>query len=174
MKFISIPLGFSSLDLTVSRKVKLNYICLDIRFVEGTTQCGLAYGKSYYISQHIKSQWINTRSICQSFGMDSLSIETAEEQSFFLNLCDENIKLFDDWTHVGAMTTVGKSTDKWYWASTGKKINYPIKWGVNQPDFAGANEFCMVVMKRAKNFEFNDVICQGAYDLKFICQKNDY
>lgn len=105
--------------------------------------------------------------------MDSLSLETLEEHNSFLQTCEKNLILFEDWTHVGATTTVGKSTDKWYWVSTGKLITYPLKWALYQPDFAGSNEYCLLIVKSPNNFSFGDIICQGAYDLKFICQKSD-
>lgn len=106
--------------------------------------------------------------------MEVLSLESSDEQTLFLNMCDKNIQLFEDLTHVGAYNVVGKSTDKWYWVNSGKRVDFPLKFTAGQPDFAGNNEYCLAMGKRPKDFYFNDITCFGYYELKFICQKIDF
>ena len=138
----------------------------------GATACAQPYEKSYYLVKHLKTFWLHARGICQSYGMEFASLETKAEADHFLGLCDKNIALFtDDYTHIGAITMVGK-TD-WYWVNSGKKVDYPIKWMVGQPDFYAANEFCLTVRKTPGDFSFNDLNCYGAFESKFICQKNE-
>lgn len=105
--------------------------------------------------------------------MEVLSLETLEEATKFLQLCLKNDKLFEQYTHVGGLTTVGKSLDKWYWANSGKLIDYALKFLPGQPDFYGYNEYCLGISKSADAFSFIDVACFGTYELKFICQKLD-
>lgn len=103
-----------------------------------------------------------------------MSLETLNEANSFLTLCEQNIALFEDWTHIGAYTSVGKSLDKWYWVNSGKRVDYPLKFAVNQPDFAGASEFCLAMGKRPGAFTFNDIYCSTYYESKFVCQKTDF
>lgn len=106
--------------------------------------------------------------------MESLSLETLDEMNYLLNTCHKHEKLFDQFTHIGGMTTVGKSLDKWYWVSTGKRVDFPLKFTPGQPDFYAAVDFCLSLEKRADGFYFADIYCQGAYELKFVCQRNEF
>lgn len=104
--------------------------------------------------------------------MEFLSLETKSEADFFFGLCEKNIAHFtDEYTHVGAMTMTGK-TD-WYWVNSGKRVDYQMKWFAGQPDFYASNEFCLAI-KKWGDFSFNDLNCFGAYESKFVCQKNEY
>lgn len=169
-------LASSNWDLTVSfpgngEKYEKYFLAY---FLEGTTACGNSYGKTYYVSQVFKTFWIHTRAICQSYGMEIVSLETLNEANSFFTLCDKNIGLFEEFTHVGGFTSVGKSLDKWYWVNSGRRIDFPLKFAPNQPDFAGNAEFCMSVVKRPGGFVFSDVYCTTYYENKFICQKTDF
>lgn len=103
--------------------------------------------------------------------MESLSLETLDEADKFLQMCLKNEKLFEQYTHVGGITTVGKGLDKWYWANSGKHIDFALKFMAGQPDFYGYNEYCLGLNKATDAFTFIDIICYGTYELKFICQK---
>lgn len=106
--------------------------------------------------------------------MEFLSLETLEEATFFLALSDKNIAHFDDLTHIGATTTVGRNPDKWYWVNSGKRIDFNLKYAPGEPNFAGNVEFCLSVGKNPGNFMFHDLNCYGAYEKKFVCQKMDF
>lgn len=106
--------------------------------------------------------------------MEFLSLETLEEANFFLILGDKNIAHFDDLTHVGATTTVGRSSDKWYWVNSGKRVDFTLKFAPGEPNFGGNVEFCLSVGKYPGNFMFHDLNCYGAYEKKFVCQKIDF
>lgn len=138
--------------------------------IEGTDENGSSYGKTYWISTHFMAFWDQANDICHSNGMEFLSLETLQESNNLLSLCDQNIHLFDQWTHVGGLTTVPKSKDHWYWMTSGNKVNYSLKFGIGQPDNAGGNEMCLSIGKQPGNFFFNDVNCYGMHQFKFICQ----
>lgn len=113
------------------------------------------------------------RSICRSYGMETLSLETESEALSFLDLCHRNKDVFDVHTLIGGITTEEKSLDKWYWLSSGRRIDYSIPFGPGEPNFAGKVEFCLGVTKYTTNdFKFNDVDCSGTSQRKFICQRN--
>jgi hypothetical protein len=105
--------------------------------------------------------------------MEIVSLDTKAEADFFLGVCDKNIAQFtDEYTHIGAMTMVGKTG--WHWVNSGKRIDYQMKWLAGQPDFYAANEFCMGLVKRGTDFSFVDLNCFGIYETKFICQRNEF
>lgn len=104
--------------------------------------------------------------------MDFLSLETRDEATDFLELCERNAALFGAFTHIGGITSVGKSLDEWYWINSYNRIDYVLKFGPGQPDNAWNNEYCLTIGKQAGNFHFNDIACFGAWPEKFICQKS--
>jgi hypothetical protein len=105
--------------------------------------------------------------------MEFVSLETKSEADYFLSVCDKNIAQFtDEYTHIGGMTMVGKTG--WHWVNSGKRIDYQLKWLSGQPDFYAANEFCLSIHKRAGDFSFNDLNCFGAFESRFVCQKNEF
>jgi hypothetical protein len=135
--------------------------------------------KSYFIPRYFKSQWVNAKSICQSYGMEFVSLETQQEADNFLGLCNRNTKLFEAHVNIGGMTLEGKSTDKWYWVNSRKHIDYPIAFAPSEPNFGHGLEFCLAVIKLPNDiFMFNDVACNGGLDhlleRQFICEKVDY
>lgn len=122
---------------------------------------------------------IGYQRILWHFGIKQMTFATPTGWNFyhwkrFMNpiICfhDQNIHLFDQWTHVGGLTTVPKSKDHWYWMTSGNKVNYSLKFGSGQPDNAGGNEMCLSIGKQPGNFFFNDVNCYGMHQFKFICQ----
>lgn len=106
--------------------------------------------------------------------MESLSLETLDEMNNFFALCDKNVNFFEDYTHIGGYTNVGRSTDKWYWLNSGKRIDYKMKFTPGQPDFAGNLEFCLGIHKKPNDFAFFDLYCSVYHEFKFICQRNDF
>ena len=65
-----------------------------------------------------------------------------------------------------------KSLDKWYWADSGKKIGFPLKFDIGQPDSNGTNEFCLAMqMSNKTEFSFHDVPCTTEIEFKFACHR---
>lgn len=148
--------------------VTTNFVRLEINKTET---------KSYYIPRHVKALWSHTRSICTSHGMDAVSLETKAEEQNFLVMCYNNAALFDQWTHIGGISLVAKSTTSWFWVNSGNRISYPMAWMPDQPDFGHGNplviEYCLSIGKMAGNvFGFNDINCFGYNEFKFICQRS--
>jgi hypothetical protein len=112
-----------------------------------------------------------SRQLCQSYGLEIVSLETKAEFDHFLGLCSKENTQFDEYTHIGAMTLVGKTG--WHWVNSGKRIDYQLKWLSGQPDFYASADFCMSVVKRGTEFSLADIYCYGAYDTKFVCQRNE-
>lgn len=106
--------------------------------------------------------------------MEFLSLESLKESDNLLQFCAKNPALFDQWTHIGGLTTVPKSQTEWYWVETGKKVDFGLKFGAGQPDNAGGNEFCLSLGKLPGNFIFNDINCFGMHQFKFICQTREF
>jgi hypothetical protein len=127
--------------------------------------------KNYYLPRYFRSYWSATRPICKAYGMDVVSLDTATETSTFFDTCKKSEALFETFTHIGAITLAGRSTDMWYWVNSGRRANYALPFYPGQPDFAGSIEYCLSLAKAGNNFYFNDVPCWGGFELKFICQR---
>lgn len=103
--------------------------------------------------------------------MEFLSLETDVEAHFFLDMCKRNSNILNIQMLVGAMTTVGKSLDKWYWVTSGNRVKYPMSFNANEPNFDGNREWCLAVARNSKGeVGFNDIPCSG-YPEGFFCQK---
>lgn len=129
--------------------------------------------KSYYLSQKnigVKS-WFEANVICQSFGMEFLSLDTKDEHDKFVKLINGKLDIFDGlgkYTYVGGMALNPGSTSGWRWVSSGKSINYPLKFHPGQPDNTGGIEFCLNLTFHMSELLFNDAPCSREY--QFICQ----
>lgn len=131
--------------------------------------------KTFWISTHFQAYWDQAKTICSSYGMEFLSLESLQEADGLLSLCHKKNALFDQWTHIGGVTTVPKSKTEWYWVETGKKVNFTLKFGSGQPDNAGGKEWCLSLGKQPSNsFFFNDINCYGMHQFKFICQVREF
>jgi len=112
--------------------------------------------------------------------MESLSLESAIEADQFLGFCKINANLFETWTFVGAFALQGANADAWYWANSGKHVDFILKWQPNQPDNFETDQYCLAIGKDdSNNFGFNDIGCNmrrsngEPNDWKFICQRVD-
>lgn len=108
--------------------------------------------------------------------MEFVTLETEAELKEFLDICKRNAGLFEDWTHVGALTLEGKSIDKWYWVTSGRRVDYKIPFSNGQPDFSDGVELCLSLGKKSTNdFFFNDIYCTAGpkdfRDFKFVCER---
>lgn len=103
--------------------------------------------------------------------MDVVSLETREEMEKFVKLAALNKGLFDDYVHIGGTTTVGKSTNNWYWVNSGNRVQYTLPLLKEGNDFKNNNEWCLTVKTGPDGvLAFNDIDCNGSvYSL--VCQK---
>jgi hypothetical protein len=103
--------------------------------------------------------------------MDIVTLETKNEFDYFMNRNCLNLNGIQ--FHIGAYTIEGKSTDKWYWASNGRRIDYSnfgTSFRPTEPNFTNGDEWCLAAVKIDNQCFFNDVHCTG-YGQKFLCEK---
>lgn len=126
---------------------------------------------SYYLPRNFAAKWQNARSICQNYGMEILTLETKSEANYVLEICKSHGQLFATSTHIGGIAAGAKSQDKWFWVTTGEKINYNIKWLDGEPNNLHNGEgMCLSIMKKPDGFYFNDVRCNFE-EQRFICEQ---
>lgn len=163
------------LKLGTYRKFFITFLCVIFNhhffmFTGGATNCGTTFQKSYYLPKYFKATWVHTRNLCQSYGMESLSLETKAETDNFWNLLTKNTQHIEELTHIGGVVTTLRATDAWYWVNSGKKANYPLKFAPGTPD---GNGYCLAILKRGTEFFFKDITCHTHYEIKFICQRDE-
>lgn len=108
--------------------------------------------------------------------MEFVSLESLQESNHLLKICQQNSQLFDGWTYIGGLTTVGGSRTEWYWVDNGKKLSFELNFAAGQPDNAGNNELCLSIGNlgiATGNFFFNDNPCYGWRPYRFICQTKE-
>jgi hypothetical protein len=115
--------------------------------------------------------WPSAFSFCSAFGMDLATMETKEEQDHLLSLLNDDsiskapgfaLQLLIGGTDIG-------SESNFYWASSGKPIEYPLNWVEGEPNNYGDKEHCMGLGKWKDSFQVNDVPCTG-YQAQFFCE----
>ena len=125
------------------------------------------------MSRYVTADWTKAKSICKSFDLELVSLETLSEYNVFMSMIEnhEFIKSSSFWYyHIDAMTLKPNSSTDWYWTNSGHKVSFPMTWALNQPDFAGSNEYCLSIVPREG---FNDLPCMN-FKTSFICQRLDY
>lgn len=141
----------------------------------GRTEYGRLYVKSYFIPRYFKAYWTQIKTICQSYGMETLSLETKQEADDFLGNLNNYALLFDQYAHIGGISSVPRSKTDWFWENSLKKVNYSMNFAPNQPDGSGN---CLAVDKYVVNgsrtYGFNDINCYGRHEETFFCQKATY
>lgn len=141
-----------------------------INFVlEKLEPSGASYIKSYWVPRQFRATWMMTRSICQAYGFDIVSLDTLAEMEAVVRMCEDNRILFTECVHVGAMAGTGRSTTDWYWVNSNSRVSYDLPWMDNQPDFYGNVEICMC-LGSYKQFRVNDISCYGSWESTFICE----
>lgn len=76
--------------------------------------------------------------------------------------------------HIDGMTNVVLSIDDWYWTNNGKKIQFELPWGFNEPNNATEyDELCLALKTESTGMALNDVTCQVA-EISFVCQRIDF
>ena len=123
--------------------------------------------KIYYVPRHFGATWINARNICINYGLDIATFETLDELNAVREMCKTNLSKMKGYIYIGGMATNARSTEDWYWVTTGEKINFTMKWIEGEPNFSGP-EFCLSMGR--SEYLFNDIHCES-YSNKFICDK---
>jgi hypothetical protein len=100
--------------------------------------------------------------------MQFLSLDSQLEADAFWALFVQNNALFEEYTHIGALTTITKSLNDWYWVESGKKVKIDLKWEAGQPN--GGIDQCMCVRKSLNSYAIHDAKCFEIYSFKFLCQ----
>ena len=91
---------------------------------------------------------------------------TKEEELWFLKTWNET-GFNATYEHAYLAGTDEGSPGQWYWATTGKLIEYQLMWKAGAPDNLGGNEHCLDLYSGA----FNDAPCTEGYKFAFICEK---
>jgi hypothetical protein len=116
--------------------------------------------------------WTSAFTFCNIFDMNLVTLETKEEHDDFLKMMDKgaipDIQVYPYQQVLIGATDIGTESD-FYWAATGKPLNYPIKWIDGEPNNLGNNEHCVGLWRAKANYEFNDIPCSG-YQTPFICE----
>lgn len=110
--------------------------------------------------------WPNALSFCKVFNMNLVTLDTKAEHDYFLNKLDSGV-ISDVQVLIGG-SDIGDEGN-FYWAPTGKRFDYPVRWVEDEPKNYGNNEHCIGLWKYSGKYEFNDVPCTG-YSTNFICE----
>lgn len=134
---------------------------------------GVDYAKKYYAPRYYRTTHGNAHSICHSYRMDFIMIETLDEFHAISGFCKQNTNLLGNWVFVDGMTPVSKSPTDWYFTRTGRKVPYNMIWAQNGEksflDDSGGNERCLS-LGPSNVFEFNDLRC-ASNEYAFLCEK---
>lgn len=129
--------------------------------------------KSYWLSTHFKATWDIAMTICSSYGMEFLSLDSQVEADNFFKLCSSQRQLFEKLTHIGALATTTRSITDWYWVNSGNKIEINLVFPWIAPTNWFGRQMCLALDKQLTGFMYNDINCYGLYPQKFICQSKE-
>ena len=104
---------------------------------------------------------------CEENGMESLTINSKDEENHFLAMIQQNDNVPKSLYHVGGLL----EDDEWKWNSD-SSITYPrMKWANGEPNNHLGNEKCLSINKGTLWAEtgFNDINCE--IHKGFFCQK---
>lgn len=131
------------------------------------------YAKKYYAPRYYTTSHSNAQSICKSYHMDLVMIESLNEFYAVSGFCKQNTNLLGRWVFVDGMTLSSKSPTDWYYTRTGNKIPFHMIWAKNGEgsflDDALGVEKCLTLGPQDV-YEFNDHKCIDQ-DFSFLCEK---
>ena len=105
--------------------------------------------------------------------MDILTLKSEAEADNFLDLLTLHADVLATYIQVGAITPTAGTKTEWFWASSGDKINFPLKWYYDEPNNINDDEFCLNLIKDGNNrYWFNDENCWKHLQ-NFVCQRED-
>lgn len=112
---------------------------------------------------------LRARGICQSYGLEILSLDSKKEHDEFLKQAVKSgSPIVGEWFATGGIATKTLSVSDWYWMNSGEHIDYNLKWAGGEPN--GASERCLWLRKVGNDFSFYDVGCEEGSNQSFICQ----
>jgi len=138
----------------------------------GVDNSNLKYVKTYYVSTTNRISWSDVRPICQSHGMDFVSLETLDEVGKFFTLFGSSPDASDNFYSVGGITSRAGTVDSYIWLNSGNRISYELPFASGEPNNLGGHENCLSIGRSAynsSNFLFNDIDCTNSF-IRFICQ----
>lgn len=125
--------------------------------------------KSFYVSKFLRVSGNQVREFCRNESKDSLSIETQDEfEALKKALSSQNYKYITENLLFGAQVNEGSNHMEWHWESSGKTINFPLRFTGKNPDNIGGDENCLEIVFEEGQFGFNDLSC-STYR-KFLCE----
>lgn len=68
--------------------------------------------KMYWLPRHFRVPWLLTRSI--AYGFDILNLDTMVETQALMGMCEQNMDLFESFTHIGGVASIAGSRTQWY------------------------------------------------------------
>lgn len=156
---------------TVRISIKIPTKNIFLFFSASVDANNVPFTKTYWYPTHFRASWEDAKLLCNSYKMQYLSLDSQHEVDNFFVLFEQRAALFDANTHIGALTTIGKSLTEWYWVESGLKVNFVITWIASNPNNADNNQMCMGLEKSSPGVnKFNDVTCWNGIKSKFICQ----
>jgi hypothetical protein len=131
---------------------------------------GKSNEKIYFLSVNFRANWMDARSFCKSYGMDLVALESDHEAKYFTKACENNLRHFEDATLLGGVSVRESESERWYWISSNKNINYNIKWSNKLSDF-GASPKCLTFVREPEGFAYSKTNCYSDNVHQFACQK---
>ena len=122
--------------------------------------------KSYFLSRELEVNWIDAFVLCKTFNMDLVELPTEAEADFFLASCEQHVSP-NNYYLVGA-SYVGVDLNEFYWMTTGKIIDYKLKYLPGEPDNYKNIERFLSIKKGSDGCKFNDISLKDEHH--FICQ----
>jgi hypothetical protein len=116
---------------------------------------------------HFKATWIQSKTICNAYGMKFISLDSPAESTYFFSYYEQNLALVDLFVHLGAIARVERNPTEWYWAETNQKVNFTLKWAGGEP--SGYTHMCMTMMKYLQSYVLYDIPCSESNVAQFFC-----
>lgn len=139
-------------------------------FLKNFHSDGVKEKRMYWLSVRLNVRWNDAKTLCKSYGLELLHLESKDEMNYFIKACNQYKNLFGDYTFVDGVTDLGKSKTEWFYSETGRKVSFALPWLPGTPDNVGSDEHCLSIAKAQGTFLFNDVNCDGTKEgKKFLC-----
>lgn len=125
--------------------------------------------KSYFYSTDLTANWLEAHLTCRSYGLNLLSLNSAEEYEHFKCIFIKNAALFEVHTYIGGTRM---NSNDWYWVNNGQPIS-AIRWARGEPNGGRVKDYCTDIIREGNELAINDLPCHGnQYYLKFICERS--
>jgi hypothetical protein len=137
------------------------------------TDCfGRSYTKFYFIPRFITSTWYDGQFIAKSWGTELATLKSSAEAATLSSILNLRTNLLTHYVYIGGYAGASKSPSEWYWMDDDSKVSYNLPWNAGEPNFAGSNEFCLVMGPNPNFSGTNDANCNVLYT--FVSQKIIY